>query len=213
MTKLILSSPKYYKGKVGKTPGSTVKLNLIKDPKIPYHIIDLPGFGKMIRLQNKQEVRIQEQILDYIKFDAQNIFLCVVLANLVRLEDELDKYYFKRKDTIPLTIEFILFILNHHVPCILVLNKMDKLNSYDLKRVRDKLDRVLKDFDIDPYDKSPSRILKIFETSTLKKQGTQDVINFINKKAQKINFNKFDPRNELHKKETVDVLYEKKIRR
>src|SRR6056297_2531970 len=105
LTKSFLSNPKFYTGKIGKTPGSTIKLNLIDDKNLPYQIVDLPGFGKMIRLQKNKEIKIQEQILEYIEIDQRNIFLCLEVVNMERLEDELEKYYFKRRDTIPLTIE------------------------------------------------------------------------------------------------------------
>ena len=71
ITKTILSHPDQYKGKVGKYPGSTVRLTLINDPALPFHVIDLPGLGKMLHRSRTEEAEIQRQTLNYIEVDAK----------------------------------------------------------------------------------------------------------------------------------------------
>jgi len=200
ITKWFLSNEKFYTGKIGKTPGNTVKLNLIDDPTLKYQIVDLPGFGKMIRLNRKQEVRIQEQILEYLEVDKQNLFLCIVIANAARIEDELDKYYFQRQDTIPLTMEIIMFALRQEIPCVLVLNKADKLNKYDRKRVTEKLDQVIVDFNLVPEGiESEKGLLDAIFTSMKTEEGLKPLKSLINLRVQRIDFSDYDARNELHK--------------
>jgi len=205
LTKSFLSNPKFYTGKIGKTPGSTIKLNLIDDKNLPYQIVDLPGFGKMIRLQKNKEIKIQEQILEYIEIDQRNIFLCLEVVNMERLEDELEKYYFKRRDTIPLTIEFLLFILEQKVPCVLVLNKMDKLNIYDKKRVMKKLKRVLRAFSISIRGNDADYgLLSIVQTSMKTKEGLSELKKIIQNRVRSLDYSNYDARNELYKKKPVE---------
>ena len=140
LTKLLLSHPKWYKGKVGKTPGSTVRLTIINDPKLNYHVIDLPGFGRMTRLSRTSEEFIQNQILKYLRLDRDNIFLTLLVIAMDRLKDELEKWYFKNEETIPLSIEFIQYFIKNEIPCLIILNKSDKLNKYqrdDIKKTAD----------------------------------------------------------------------------
>ncbi|MHA2185967.1 MAG: GTPase, partial [Promethearchaeota archaeon] len=45
ITKLLLPNPRHFKGKIGKTPGSTLMIKPISQQNLPYKIVDLPGFG------------------------------------------------------------------------------------------------------------------------------------------------------------------------
>jgi len=198
LTKLLLSHPKWYKGKIGKTAGSTVRLTIINDPALKYHVIDLPGFGHMTRLSRKSTADVQDQILEYIKLDKNNIFLTLMVVNIERLEDELEKWYFSNEETVPLSIEFIQYILSHEIPCLLILNKVDKLNKYKVQSAEEKMLTVLKDFEIiseNPED-NPN-FLGIIKTSAQKDIGINELKKKIRSLALKIDYKKFDSRKTL----------------
>ena len=45
ITRLLMPNPRKFKGKVGKTPGSTLLIKSNTQNNLPYKIVDLPGFG------------------------------------------------------------------------------------------------------------------------------------------------------------------------
>lgn len=198
LTKLLLSHPKWYKGKIGKTAGSTVRLTIINDPKLNYHVIDLPGFGRMVRLSRTSEEFIQNQILKYLRLDRDNIFLTLLIIAMDRLKDELEKWYFKNEETIPLSIEFIKYFIQNEIPCLVILNKSDKLNKYQRDDVKKTFFKVLLDFDIKIDDlKSKQSVLDVIECSTKTKLGIKEIKQIIQKSASRLQLENFDPRSEL----------------
>ena len=198
LTKLLLSHPKWYKGKVGKAPGSSVRLTIINDPKLNYHVIDLPGFGRMTRLSRTSEEFIQNQILKYLRLDRDNIFLTLLVIAMDRLKDELEKWYFKNEETIPLSIEFIQYFIKNEIPCLIILNKSDKLNRYQRDDIKKTFFRVLSDFNIKIDDlKSKLSILGVIECSIKTKLGIKEIKHIIQKSASRLQLENFDPRSEL----------------
>jgi GTP-binding protein EngB required for normal cell division len=195
ITKTILSHPDQYKGKVGKFPGSTVRLTLINDPSLPFHVIDLPGLGKMLHRSRTEEAEIQRKTLDYIEADASNIFLAILVISAERIGDELEKWYFDHKETIPLSIEFIQYLTSFHIPVVAVLNKIDKLSVYQKKDALEKFQQVLKDFQIPiAGPDAPDGLLAIMPTSVKYGTGMKEFHAIVNKRAALLDLNKFDPR-------------------
>ena len=206
LTKNLLSHPQWYKGKIGKTAGSTVRLTIINDPALNYHVIDLPGFGRMTRLDRSSEAFVQEQILKYVEFDRNNIFLMLMVSSADRLGEELDKWYFQNEETVPLTIEFIQFMLKNNIPTVLVLNKIDKLNSYKLKDLKKKLLQVFSDFEIDIEGLDAiSGFLGILETSAQKNIGIKELKSFVLQHSQRLQMDNFDDRHTLLDKTPINV--------
>ncbi len=208
LTRLLLSHPKWYKGKVGKTAGSTFRLTIINDPNLPYHVIDLPGFGHMSNIRRDERNLVMDQILNYLELDSRNVFLTLMVIAADRLDDELEKWYFKNQDTIPLSVEFIQFITDLGIPCGIVLNKIDKLNQYQTKNLIKKFIGVLADFDLDIQGSdAKDGILKIIQTSVKKSEdpGVKQVRRLIHERAQRIDKSKFDPRKELLKKPPINI--------
>ncbi|MHA1794574.1 MAG: GTPase [Promethearchaeota archaeon] len=203
ITRLLLSHPKWYKGKVGKTAGSTVRLTIINDPKLNYHVIDLPGFGRMVRLDRKSEEKVQDQILNYIELDKSNIFLMLIVVSADRLGPELEKWYFKNQSTIPLTLELVQFMKERKIPSVLVLNKVDKMNSFRLQQTKEKLFTALNELNLMP--KSPSEVfnedseglIDIIETSAKNQQGIKELKQLIYNFSSQLDLSLYDPRNRL----------------
>ncbi len=210
ITKSLLSHPQWYKGKIGKTAGSTVRLTIINDPVLNYHVIDLPGFGRMTRLARKSEEFVQQQIIKYIELDRKNIFLMLMISSADRLGEELDKWYFQNEETVPLTIEFIQFMLKNEIPTVLIINKIDKLNSYQLKSLREKLLHVISDFEIEitGFD-SETGFLGILETSARKETGIKELKNTIKLYSQKLNMDAYDKRENLLDQPPINVRSKK----
>ncbi|QEE17798.1 GTPase [Promethearchaeum syntrophicum] len=198
LTKLLLSHPKWYKGKVGKTAGSTVRLTIINDPKLNYHVIDLPGFGRMIKLSRSSEEFIQNQILKYLRLDRNNIFLTLLVIAVDRLQDELEKWYFKNENTIPLSIEFIQYFVKNEIPCLIILNKIDKLNKFQREDIKKTFFNVLSDFNIEiDNSKSKQSVLDVIECSTKTLQGIKEIKQNIKEISSHLQLENYDPRSEL----------------
>ena len=201
ITKQILTHPSRYKGKIGKTAGSTIRLTIINDPNLKYHVIDLPGFGYMKRLSNTQESYIKDQIVKYVELDVDNLFLAIVVANSVRIEDELQKFFFDKIETIPLTIELITFFVGKKIPVLFVLNKIDKINKFALTKIKKKVISVLKEFGISEQGiNAKDGLLEIHYTSALKDIGIKELKKSIKNREGRLDLSKYDPRKELFNK-------------
>lgn len=135
ITKLLLPQPSKYKGKSGKKPGSTMLIKQISQPNLPYKIIDLPGFGYMKQSSQRREEHIKKQIVNQIENHYLNYFLGLVVINILRIEDELNKYLFKNPETIPLSFELLTFLSEYKIPLLLVINKIDKLSNKEKNRI------------------------------------------------------------------------------
>ena len=206
LTKLILSNPSKYKGKIGKTAGSTVRLTIINDPSLKHHVIDLPGFGKMVHLSKAGQAFIQRQILQYIEIDKDNIFLMLLVVSAERLDEELDKWFYKNQDTIPLTIEFLQYLKEMGVPTAIVINKCDKVNVYKRASLQEKIRDVLSNFDLEVGGNNPD-ILQVFETSAKKKEGIDVLKRYIRRRADRLDFKKYDTRSTLKDQPSIDKIY------
>lgn len=207
LTRLLLSNPQWYKGKIGKTAGSTFRLMIINDPKLPYQVIDLPGFGHMSTVRRYERDLVMDQILDYLEKDYSNIFLTLMVIALDRLDEELEKWYYRNPETIPLSIEFIQFVVDLNIPCIIILNKEDKINKYQKDSVIKKFRRVLSDFSINcslTNPKSNELELILTSTKTINHEGIKKLKARIRDYANLIDFSKYDPRKELYKKPKVN---------
>ena len=78
ITRLLLPNPKQFKGKIGKSPGSTLLIKPIEQKDLPYKIVDLPGFGYVSRSSRRREKHIRKQIILHIEKDFNSYFLALV---------------------------------------------------------------------------------------------------------------------------------------
>ncbi len=131
ITKLLLPQPSIYKGKSGKKPGSTLLIKQVTQPQLPYKIIDLPGFGYIRRTSKRREEHIKKQIVIHIEKHHQDFFFGLVVINVLRIEDEIKKYFIHNQETIPLSFELIKFLREFNIPILLIFNKIDKLSNFD----------------------------------------------------------------------------------
>ncbi|MEJ2296179.1 MAG: hypothetical protein P8Y23_15615, partial [Candidatus Lokiarchaeota archaeon] len=53
------------------------------------------------------------------------------VINILRIEDEIQKYYINNQATIPLSFELLNFFRDFNVPILIIINKIDKLSHFD----------------------------------------------------------------------------------
>ncbi|MFX1390952.1 MAG: GTPase [Promethearchaeota archaeon] len=135
ITKLLLPNPKKFKGKVGKTPGSSLLIKPIFQNGLPYQIVDLPGFGYMKSPSRRREEHIKKQIVVHIEKNHSNYFLGLVVINILRIKDEINKYFIENKNTIPLSFELINFLKEFEIPLIIIINKIDKVSNSEKNKI------------------------------------------------------------------------------
>lgn len=180
IAKYFLKNKKLATGTIGKRAGSTVTLKQYKDPALPYHIIDLPGFGAMTRTSRDLKEKIHDEIIQYVERDKSNIFLIIVIINGIRVMDELEKYYYQDATTIPLTFEFLTWINNEvELPCALVINKIDRLKKKEISQITREMEKILEDFQIEINESSHKGLLKIFTVSAKNGANMQDLHRFV----------------------------------
>ncbi|MFW9898836.1 MAG: GTPase [Candidatus Thorarchaeota archaeon] len=135
ITRLLLPNPSKFKGKTGKKPGSTLLIKSISQPTLPYIIVDLPGFGYLGQSSRRREEHIKNQIVIHIERKYKDYFFGLVVINILRIEDEITKYFIQNKETIPLSFELIKFLKEFKIPLLVLINKIDKISNIDKKKV------------------------------------------------------------------------------
>ena len=184
ITKLLLPNPRKFKGKSGKQPGSTLLINYISQDKLPYQIVDLPGFGFMTKSSHRREEHIKKQVVLHIEKDYQSYFLSLIVINILRIEDELNKYFIQNKETIPLSFELITLINELRIPSLVLFNKIDKVSKYDMKKNIAFFLKHAKDFGLnlthlDDYESKDGLSIPYLEFSALKKINLNKLLKFI----------------------------------
>ncbi len=134
ITRLLLPNPRKFKGKTGKKPGSTLLIKPISQTHLPYQIVDLPGFGYMKKSSHRREEHIKKQIVIHIEKHHENYFFGLVIINILRIDDEINKFFIQNKKTIPLSFELIDFLRENHIAILVVINKIDKLSNLDKRK-------------------------------------------------------------------------------
>jgi len=135
ITKLLLPNPKKFKGKIGKSPGSTLLIKPITQDNLPYEIVDLPGFGYASRSSRRREEHLKKQIVIHIEKHHRDYFFALVVINILRIEDEINKYFIKNMKTIPLSFELIQFLREFEIPLLIIFNKIDKISNFDKNKI------------------------------------------------------------------------------
>ncbi len=191
LARYLISNPKKFKGKSGKVPGTTLLIKKIQDPLIPFDILDLPGFGFMKSTSRRRTEHIKKQIVIYIEKHYKEIFLGIVVVNILRIRDELEKWFYKNEKTVPLTIEFITLFKEFNIPVIVILNKIDKLSKYDQKNALDLFFDVAKKFGLKPvkyedFFNFDEKNLPVLLTSALKRNGIEEMKEIIEKQLEDI---------------------------
>ena len=187
ITKLLLPNPKRFKGRAGKKPGSTLLIKPINQPNLPYNIIDLPGFGYMKNSSRRREEHIKNQIVVHIEKNYKNYFLGLVIINILRIEDEIEKYFLKNKKTIPLSFELIKFLTEFKLPILILINKVDKLSNFEKNRIinfflESAAEYGLKLIHLNELKQDSKELIPYLEFSALRKTNLGKLKQFIQEK-------------------------------
>ncbi|MFX1314044.1 MAG: GTPase [Promethearchaeota archaeon] len=186
ITRLLLPKPSKYKGKTGKDPGSTLLIKQVVQAQLPYKIIDLPGFGYIKHSSHRRQEHIKQQIVTHIEKQHFDYFLTLVVINILRIEDEITKYFIKNQTTIPLSFELIKFIQEFNIPLLIIINKIDKISKIDKARIITFLIRSAKEYKIeiinldDYINNHYETKIPFLEFSALKKTNLGKLNQFIN---------------------------------
>lgn len=135
IAKLLLPNPNEFKGKIGKQPGSTLLIKSITQKNLPYQIVDLPGFGFMKDISHRREEHIKKQIVIHIEKHHQEYFFGLIVISILRVEDEINKYFIQNQETIPISFELIKFVSEFNIPKIVIINKIDKVSNFNKERL------------------------------------------------------------------------------
>ena len=184
ITRLLVPNPKLLKGKTGKTPGSTLLIKPIFQPNMQYQIVDLPGFGYMKHASKRREEHIKRRIVSYIEKHHQDCFLALIIINILRIEDEIQKYYIDNQTTIPLSFELISFLRELSLPLLIVINKIDKVSNLDKKKSILLFVETSRDYNIPIYEFKnitdlSNNFINYIEFSALKKTNLHDLTKII----------------------------------
>lgn len=134
ITRLLMPNPRKFKGKIGKTPGSTLLIKPITQDNLPYKIVDLPGFGYISQSSRRRGEHNKKQIVVHIEKHYEDYFLGLIVINILRIEDEIQKYFIQNRRTIPLSFELIQFLSEFEIPLLIIFNKIDKVSNINKRK-------------------------------------------------------------------------------
>ena len=178
ITRLLLPAPRKFKGKTGKSPGSTLLIKPIWQPGMKFQVIDLPGFGYMRHSSRRREEHIKKQIVIHIEKHNKDYFLGLIVINILRIEDEINKYFIQNKETIPLSFELIKFLTESGISVVIIINKIDKISNIDKKRIINLFVNSVREYGLkithlDEYKLNDKTEIPYLDFSALKKINMQ----------------------------------------
>lgn len=151
--------------KTSSTPGKTKLINhFLVDNQ--WYLVDLPGYG-YARLSKSAREKIQQMIHAYITKREQ--LACVFVLIDSRLEPQ-------RSD-----LDFINWLGTVAIPFVLVFTKSDKLSSNQLNRNTSRFSKSM----LEDWEELP----QIFITSSIKRTGKDEILEFIEVTNKKIKIN------------------------
>jgi len=180
ITRLLLPNPRAFKGKIGKSPGSTLLIKPISQHNLSYNIIDLPGFGYTKHSSRRRGEHIKKQIVVHIEKHNKDYFFGLVVLNIVRIEDEIEKFFIKDVNAIPLSFELIQFLNEFKIPILIVINKIDKVSTFDRSKIIDLFLKTAKEYDLNlthlnSYNLNSKSEIPYIEFSALKKINLKEL--------------------------------------
>ncbi len=142
--------------KTSSTPGKTQLINHFNINNKEWYLVDLPGYGyaKVSKTQRKQFQLIIEGYLKH-----RTNLMCLFILIDVRHEPQ------------KVDLEFMYQMGNWGIPFVIVFTKLDKLKPEEVsENIENYKNELLKD-----WEELPT----IFATSAVKKEGKDEILNFI----------------------------------
>lgn len=112
---------------IGKRPGTTKRIS--KYPLSPgLLLVDMPGFGRVLKASREEEERIKNRIIDFLESNANRIALSVHVLDISSFQEV--TWRLEQKGIRSLDVEMILFLADalEEFPLI-VANKIDKAGN------------------------------------------------------------------------------------
>ncbi|NVM34981.1 MAG: 50S ribosome-binding GTPase [Candidatus Lokiarchaeota archaeon] len=174
ITRLLMPNPRKFKGKIGKTPGSTLLIKPITQSALPYNIVDLPGFGYISQSSRRRGEHIKKQIVVHLEKHYEDYFFGLIIINILRIEDEIKKYFIQNKRTIPLSFELIQFLSEFKIPLLILFNKIDKISNLDKEKIITLFIQSIKEYglnlvNLNDFNNEKKSEIPYLEFSALKK--------------------------------------------
>jgi len=141
--------------KVSNTPGKTQTINFFRVDSA-WHLVDLPGYG-YAKISKKMRIKWENMIERYLITRPQLQVVFVLLDSRHPLQD--------------IDMEFINWLGERRVPFVIVYTKIDKLRK---SQVGENIERIQKGI-LKYWNSLPQE----FVTSSEKKEGRQEILNFI----------------------------------
>jgi GTP-binding protein len=148
--------------KISSTPGKTRLINhfIINDE---WFLADLPGYG-YAKVSKKDRKKFAGMIMDYAQF-RENLVCFLVLVDSRIPPQQLD-------------LDFIEWLGDSKMPFVIILTKTDKIN----RREKNQNLRKLIDHLSDTWQELPL----IIESSTVKREGREEILDFIDQTNRKL---------------------------
>ncbi len=129
ITSFLLKGVHSYTGKVGKHPGTTLKIKPLVMPG-QYEIVDMPGLGYMSRMSKGQTKHVWDFIVHYIEEHAKLIRMAFIVVSIENFRRNVEKW---DAIQIPVDLEMAKFMREEGIPFKVIANKTDKLPLLVLK--------------------------------------------------------------------------------
>jgi GTP-binding protein EngB required for normal cell division len=115
----------------GKRPGTTRRISKYSLSR-GLVLVDMPGFGRMVRATKRLEDKIKAQIIEFLESNSQNIVLAVHVLDISTFLEV--TWRLEKKGFISVDVEMVQFLKNTlgEFPSVAA-NKIDKVNSEELE--------------------------------------------------------------------------------
>lgn len=124
------------KPETGKKPGVTREINELKLGK-KLEMVDLPGFGYIAGLSEKEQEKIKTKIVRYLENNTDQILFAVEIIDTSMFLEIAQRW--KKKGQIPIDVELFSFLQEIELKPILAANKIDKIKSKNRDETLDKI--------------------------------------------------------------------------
>lgn len=141
--------------KVSNTPGKTQTINFFRVDGA-WHLVDLPGYG-YAKISKKMRIKWENMIERYLITRPQLQVVFVLLDSRHELQN--------------IDMEFINWLGERRVPFVIVYTKIDKLRKSQVDENIQKIQKGILNY----WNSLPDQ----FVTSSEKKEGRQEILNFI----------------------------------
>ncbi len=164
ITAYLIKGVHSYTGKVGKHPGTTLKINPMVMPH-NYEIVDFPGLGFMTPKSRGQTKKIWDLIIHYLEQNAKLVRMAFIVVSIENFRRNVEKW---EEIQIPIDMEMAQFMRELGIPFKVIANKIDKM---PLLAVKEDLAFISQKMEIPPSD--------IFPVSAKLGKGLKEVKDFI----------------------------------